>query len=116
MLPLPVGIQRADPAEVVPSAPEAVRSCASLRLRPIQMFVQKLERAFAVDRVTAIEILDGGLVSQPQLGIEPPHLRVFVGYPLIPAYAIMMAALYHERPRDHQVGNLRVVECVPHVE
>ncbi len=87
-----------------------------LTARPIQMFVQKIECPFAVDGVAAVEVLDRGLVTQSQLRVEPPHLGVFVGHPLIPAHAIVMAALHHERPRDHQVGHLRVVERAPHVE
>jgi len=38
------------------------------------MLVQECERVLAVDRVAAVEILDRGLISQPELGVEPSDL------------------------------------------
>ena len=68
-------------------------------LRPIEMFAQKVERAFAPHAVAALEKLNLGAVGEAELRIEPANLRVFMRDPLVEANAVEVAALDHERAR-----------------
>src|SRR5829696_5049696 len=54
----------------------------SLARRPVQVFVQELERPLAVDGVAAVEVLDLRSIVQTELRVEPSNLRVLVRHPL----------------------------------
>jgi hypothetical protein len=49
-----------------------------------QMLVQKLERPFAVDRVWAVEDLDGAAVADTELGVvQIEDLGIFISHRLV---------------------------------
>src|SRR5579883_421267 len=95
---------------------KAEASSVSSWLRPVQVPVQEVESAAAVDFVAAVEKLDSRTLAESQAIVEPAHLGVFIGYPLIWGHDVLVAALDHERPRHHQGGQLGVVERVAHIE
>src|SRR6266851_568889 len=87
------------------------------RLRPVEVFVQKIESSFPVDRVRADEPFDLGAVTDPQFGgVELAHLRKFVAHGFVRRDAVEMAALDHEGPRRDQGRHLRVVEGAAQIE
>ena len=59
--------------------------------RPVQVFVQKLKRALAVDAVAALKVFDFGSVSQAELRVKPTGLRVLMTYPRINSNAVKMS-------------------------
>src|SRR5437879_1097709 len=83
---------------------------AMLTLRPVQMFVQKVKRSFAVDGVRADEPFDLAVVAQASVAqasvaqaeagfVEVAHLGELVADGFVGGDAVKMAALHHERPR-----------------
>src|SRR4051812_32394578 len=92
----------------------ALRSSSALW--PVQVFVQKLEGALAIDGVAAVEEFDLGFVPKSELIVKPPRLREFRRDPRIEADAIVMPALDHERAGEDEVAQLRVAEGRAHVE
>ena len=69
--------------------------------RPIQMFVQKGERAHAVDRVGTVKKFDFSPIAQPQFVVVPADFGVLPGDPLIRRDAVVMSPFDHERPWRH---------------
>src|SRR5688500_5159205 len=72
----------------------------SLWPRPVEMFMQKLECAFAVDGMGPDEPFDLAHVFQAQLRlIQKPHFCELVADFFIRGDAVEVPPLHHERPR-----------------
>ena len=80
------------------------------------MLREKLEGAFAVDRVASIEVFHLCSIRKTKLHVQPEHLGVFIGNQTVLADLIVMPAFYHEGARENQIGHLSVVKGVPHVK
>src|ERR1035441_4223090 len=87
-----------------------------LGLGPVQMLVEEGKGADAVDGMAAVEELDGGLVANAQVVVEPPHFRVFAGDPFVQPNWVAVAALDHEWARRDERGHLRMTEGLAQVE
>ena len=61
--------------------------------RPIQMLVQKINSALAVDGMAAIEKLDLRPLSPPKLVVHLAYLSVLRSHPFVGSNAIEVAAL-----------------------
>ena len=59
------------------------------------MPVQEFKRAGAVDRVRAVEELDGRAVTDTEFVVETADLGLFVRHPFVGRNAVVMTALYH---------------------
>src|SRR5262245_52998401 len=87
------------------------------QLRPIQVLVQEIKRALAVDGVRPDEPLDLAAVADAEPGlVQVLHLGKLVAHRLVRGYAVEVAALDHEWPRCDQRGHLGVVERATQVE
>ena len=82
---------------------------------PAQLLLQKLKRPHAVDRVRAVEVLDGRAVADEELIVEAADFGELVVHPFVDAHAVVVAALDHEGAWGDQCGHLRIVEGAAHV-
>src|ERR1039458_7248265 len=75
---------------------EAVRSdCPPpglFGLRPVEVLVEEVKGANAVDGMAAVEELDGSLVANAQVVVEPPHFAVFKRDPFVQPNRVAVAA------------------------
>ena len=69
----------------------------ALRLRPLQVLVQKLERALAVDLVEAVEEFDDGAVAEAERVVHPADFGVFVGDPFVGSDTVPVRPFDNER-------------------
>ena len=59
------------------------------------MPAEKIKRAYAMNRVAPVKILDRSSVLDSQLGVEPLNFSVFISNPLIHPHAVVVTALDH---------------------
>src|ERR1017187_5285618 len=87
-----------------------------LGLGPVQVLVEEVEAADAVDGVAAVEELDGSLVANAQVVVEAAHFGVLAGDPFVQPNRVAVAALDHEWARRDERGHLRMTEGLAQVE
>src|SRR5579871_819432 len=86
------------------------------RLTTVEVAVEELERADAMDGVRTVEVLDLRAVAAAKQVIAAARFGEFIGDPFVGSDAVGVAALHHEGAREDQSAYLRIVEGVAQVE
>ena len=69
-----------------------------------------------MDLVPSIKKLYRGLISQPQLVIKPPNLRILISNPFIRLNCVVVTAFDHKWSRENEIRHLCLTEGVSHIE
>ena len=80
------------------------------------MFVQKGESADTPHGMTPTEKFYFRSVTETEPVINIPDFAIFISYPFIRLYDILMTAFHHERPGEYEVGHLGIAERAAHIE
>src|SRR5262249_34731827 len=97
--------------------PQSVMARPSLRLRPLQVPVQKFKCALTIDRMWPDKPFDFCPFRDFQSrSIESADFSVLVPYRFIRSHTVEMSSFDHKRPWRDQGRHLRIVERAAQVE
>ena len=85
-------------------------------LRPVQVFMQKVECPAAIDGVGTVKDLDFCAVADSEFDILAAGFGKLVCDPFIWSDPVIVTAFHHEGTRDHEPAELCIIEGVTKVK
>lgn len=85
-------------------------------LRPVQVFMQKVECPAAIDGVGTVKNLDFCTVADSEFDILAAGFGKLVCDPFIWSDPVVVTAFDHEGTRDHEPAELCIIEGITKVE